>query len=77
MDNETLLDIRPWIGRKFEDVNYYVTQMILGHGYFRKYMHRRGKTASFCCLYEEGIVIEDAERTVFKCARWQSYRSVL
>lgn len=70
-------DIRPWIGRKFGEVNYYVTQMLSGHGYFRKYLHRMGKTASPYCLYEEGEVIDDAEHTVFECARWQSYRSVL
>ena len=35
------------------------------------------KTASLYCLYEEGEVIDDAEHTVFECARWQSYRSVL
>ena len=58
-------------------VNYYVTQMLSGHGYFRKYLHRMSKTASPYCLYEEEEVIDDAEHTVFECARWQSYRSVL
>ena len=37
-----------------------------------------GKTIAFpYCLYEEAEVIENAERTVFECARWQSYRSEL
>ena len=36
-----------------------------------------GKTASPYCLCEEGEVIDDAKHTVFECARWQSYRSVL
>ena len=34
-----------------------------------------GKTAT--CLYEERKVINDAEHTVFECARWQRYHSVL
>ena len=36
-----------------------------------------GKTNSSYCLYEEGEINDDAEQTVLKCARWQSYRSVL
>ena len=51
--------------------------MLSGHGYFRKYLHRMGKTASPYCLYEEGEVIDDAEHIVFECGRWQSYRSLL
>ena len=48
--------------------------MLSGHGYFRKYLHGIGKTASPYCVYEEGEVIDDVEHTVFECARWQSYR---
>ena len=51
--------------------------MLSGRVYFRKYLHRMGKTASPYCLYEEGKVIDDAELTVFERVRWQSYRSVL
>ena len=72
-----ILDIRPWIGRKFEEVNYYVTQMLSDHGYFRNYLHRLVKAASSYCLYEEGEVIDNAMHTVFEYAHWQSYRSVL
>ena len=36
-----------------------------------------GKTASSYSVYEEVEVIDDAQHTVFKFARWQSYRSVL
>ena len=36
-----------------------------------------GKTASPYCLYEKGEIIDDAEHTVFECARWQSYHSEL
>ena len=51
--------------------------MLSGHGYFWKYLHRMGKTASPFYLYEEGEVIDDAEHRDFECASWQSYRSVL
>ena len=68
---------RPWIGWRFGEVNYYVTQMLSGHGYFRKHLHRIGKTASPYCHYEEGDVVDDAEHTVSEYARWQSYRNIL
>ena len=58
-------------------MNYYVTQLLSGHGNFRKYLHRMGKTASPYCLYEEGEIIDDAEHTGFEYARWQSYHSEL
>ena len=51
--------------------------MLSGHGYFRKYLHRIGKTASPYCHYEEGDVVDDAEHTVSEYARWQSYRNIL
>ena len=35
------------------------------------------KTISPYRLYEEGEVIDEPEHTVFECARWHSYRSVL
>ena len=54
-------DIRPWIGRNFEEVNYYITQTLSGHEYFRKHLHRMGKTAWPYCLYEEGEIIDVAE----------------
>ena len=68
-------DIRSWIGRKYGEVRYYVIQMLSGHGYLKKYLHRMGET--LCCLYEIGKIIDDAENTVFKCACWQSFRFVL
>ena len=36
-----------------------------------------GRTASTYCLYEEREVIDDAEHTVFECARLQNYHPVL
>ena len=72
-----ILDIRPWISRKFVEVHYYVIGMLSGHGYFRKYLHRMLKTVSPYCLYEGRKVIDDAEHTVFECECWQSYRFVL
>ena len=38
-------NIRPCIGRKIGEANYYVTQLLSGRGYFRKYLHRTGKNS--------------------------------
>ena len=51
-------------------MNYYLKQMLWSYGYFRKYLHRMGKTVSPYCLYEIGEIINDAEHTVYECARW-------
>ena len=68
-------DIKSWLGRKFGEVNYYVIQMPSVHGYFKKYLHRMGKTASPYCLYKEEKVIDVAEPTVFEYTRWKRDRS--
>ena len=58
-------------------MNYYVTQLLSGYGYFRKYLHRISKTASPNSLCVEGEIINDAEYTVCECIRYQSYCSEL
>ena len=70
-------NISSLIDRKFGEVNYYVTQILSGHIYFRKYLHRMGKTTFPYCLYEESEVVDDTEHIVFESGHWQSYRSVL
>ena len=35
-----ITDIRQWIGRKFGEVNYYVTQMLLHHEYLLSFQGR-------------------------------------
>ena len=52
-------------------------KLLSGHGYFRKYLHRIGETASPNYLYGDLEVVADAEHTVFAYACWQSYRYVL
>ena len=58
-------------------VKYYATQMLSGHEYFGKYLHRKFTNPPPYCLYEEGEVIDYLEHSAFECTRWHSYRSVL
>lgn len=67
-------NIEKWINRRTGDVNYYLTQMLSGHGYFRKYLYKMNKCSTPYCLYEEEEVIDDAEHTFFRCSRWTEYR---
>lgn len=67
-------NIQVWVRRIFGDVDYYLTQILSGHGYFRKYLHTMGKCNSPFCIYEESEVIDDAEHTFFYCTRWEEER---
>lgn len=67
-------DVRKWLSRQVGEVNYYITQMLSGHGYFRKYLHKMGKGNTPFCIYEAEDTIDDAEHTFFSCARWSESR---
>lgn len=69
--------ITTWIDRKCGDVNYYITQMLTGHGYFRKYLCDVGKCDTPYCLYEESETTDTAEHTFFECVRWENNRQEL
>lgn len=66
-------DLRPWIGRKFGDVNFYVTQFLTGHGYFRRYLYNMNRVRTPDCKYC-GHERDDAEHTFFVCDRWTGLR---
>ena len=76
-DGESNPGRKSMVGRKFGEVNIFVTQMLSGHEYFRKYLDKVDKTVSAYCLYEEGEVFDNTELNGFECACWQSYSSVL
>ena len=42
-------NIRLWSGRKFGEVNYYVIQILSGHGYFWKYLSLRRRESNLWC----------------------------
>lgn len=70
-------DIRKWIDRGHGEVGYYITQMLSGHGYFRKYLHTMGKCSTPFCIYEGTDVEDDVEHTFFSCQNWTPYRQRL
>lgn len=71
-----IADIRPWMERRHGEIDYYLTQFLSGHGYFRKYLNKMGKATSEECMYCPDIK-DDAEHTFFKCENWAQQRGVV
>ena len=69
-------DLQKWANRKHGEINYYVTQMLSGHGNFAKQRQRIAKSETSECWY--GCGEEDtAEHTLFACLKWQNERRKL
>ncbi|KAM8707458.1 hypothetical protein ACLKA7_011527 [Drosophila subpalustris] len=66
-------NVKSWTERGHGEVNYYLTQLLSGHGYFRKYLFRAGKTEGCGCIYGDADV-DDAEHTFFRCQKWNEHR---
>ena len=44
-------DITKWLGREYGEVNFYLTQFLTGHGYFRYYLFKLGNVSTPECKY--------------------------
>ena len=62
-----------WINRRHGSVNYYLTQMLSGHGCFRAYLYKHKYEDSPECSGLE----ENAEYVFFACSRFNGYRCEL
>ena len=56
--------------RKFGEINYFLTQLLSGHGYLCKYLIQPN------CIYNDASK-DDAEHTFFLCGRWRIVRKNL
>lgn len=68
--------VKPWFERKHGEIDFYLTQLLSGHGYFRLYLYRMGKVASPDCPYCPGMN-DDVCHTFFACGRWAQRRRTL
>ena len=66
--------IRPWTERKHDEVNYYITQFLTGHGFFLAYFYKIGKVSISACMYCE-TALDNAEHTFFACSKWPDKRT--
>ncbi|GBP31828.1 Putative 115 kDa protein in type-1 retrotransposable element R1DM [Eumeta japonica] len=65
-----------WLKRNHGEVNYYLTQMLSGHGCFRAYLHRFKHDDSSECPSCPGVA-EDTEHILFVCPRFNPQRDKL
>lgn len=66
----------PWTDRKHGEVNFYLTQLLTGHGHFNRYLYRRSRKPSPFCDYCPQME-DDARHTFFECDRWSVERRLL
>lgn len=69
-------NFRPCAERKYREVEYYMSQLLFGHGYFRRYLHMMGKAESPDCLYSPGVT-DPAEHIILSCGRWLTQRHLI
>lgn len=69
-------DLRGWTEREHGEVDFYLTQLLTGHGCFGSYLSRMGKIPSPECQYGDSDM-DDALHTFFKCRRWEAERGEL
>jgi hypothetical protein len=69
-------DLNVWVNRKQGQLNYYLTQLFTGHGYFGAYRFKIGKAATPACL-ECGAPEDDVEHTLIVCPAWTPEREAL
>nr|CAH7729394.1 unnamed protein product [Callosobruchus chinensis] len=66
--------VKEWVECSHRTTCYFLTQALSGHGPFRAYRHRVGRTDVEDCRH--CTEVDTVEHTLFVCARWQSYRQV-
>ncbi|CAB0041134.1 unnamed protein product, partial [Trichogramma brassicae] len=59
-------NITEWVERGHGEVNYHLTQLLTGHGYFKSHSQRYDNTLSALCPACP-ITVEDAEHVFFRC----------
>ena len=69
-------DIQGWIERRHVHVDFYMTQFLTGHGYFREYLCKYGHDNEVNCSFcDNGS--ENAEHVFFYCHRFGLERELL
>lgn len=67
-------NLKAWYGRKNGEVNFHITQVLTGHGYFRAYLHRFGISDTDACALCS-VAPDYAEHAIFACDlayRWRT-----
>lgn len=73
---EILSCLQEWVERSHGELTYYATQIITGHGCFREYTYRIGKTDNNRCRFCEHS-IENNIHVLVNCEEWKENRERL
>lgn len=65
--------IKAWISGEHVETNFYLTQLLTGHGAFNAYLNRMGLRDSLMCSYCPDET-DNAQHTFFHCNRWAEDR---
>lgn len=66
-------NIKPWVECRHRRTDYFTTQFFTGHGSFRTYAKRMGKSTEDTCIYCGDL--DTPEHTMFYCQRWERDRN--
>lgn len=73
---EILSCMKEWVCRGHGELTYEATQLITGHGCFKGYTHRIGKTEDGICSFCRNDW-EDFLHVLFDCSEWREEREVM
>ena len=76
MDTRLIPELATWLDRKYGQVGLYLAQALSGHGCFNAYLKRFKQRDDESCRYC-GSLVENAEHTLFVCARWAAERKAV
>lgn len=74
--HELIPEVEKWVYRKHGELNFFLTQVLTGHGVFNAFRHRIGKAKKKDCWYHAGVT-DSPEHTVMECDRWAEERERL
>lgn len=72
---ELIPNLTKWLECSHRCTDYYLTQVLTGHGAFGVYAYRIGKDTSDKCAYCGGT--DTVAHTIFVCNRWREKRGVV
>ena len=61
------------MNRQHGKVDFFLTQLLSGHGFFRQYLHKQGFVSSAQCP-ECGFLEQTPEHVVFDCSQFEEVR---
>lgn len=64
--------VKEWVCRSHGDLSYHMTEFLTGHGPFRTYLFKIGKSATDVCQVCD--VVDTPAYTVLHCVRWDAQR---